>query len=222
MKEKVEYFIDNISELRIYDAISELTYEPIVEHYDFTTCGLRTETPKYGIKGIKQSADYTINGECVVKKTFNYQEDGLWLTLEWMKSEKGAEGNDVVGIRKVIFKPLNIIEIYKINKANRDRTITWLQAEAVGTPIENFVNALLKHYKTEVDLFIYNDTDDFKNAVENEPSTIKDANGNDILDADGNPQPNPYYQYLRIVIEAPSTDYPKGKRVMDSILEQIT
>lgn len=197
MEEGIKYFIEDVSELRINELLEHLPFEPLIEHFDFTTIGLRTETPVYGLKGVKISADYTYNESCCVKKSFTYTSEGVWITLEWLKH------NNEVGIRKIIFKPLNIVEIAKINKSNRDRTITYLQASGIGTPIENYINALLKRYKNEIDLFIYNDTDDFKNVVESETE-------------------QPYLTYLNIVVEAPSDEFPTGKTVKDSILSQIT
>ena len=197
MKEGIEYFIEDISELRINELLEHLPFEPLIEHFDFTTIGLRTETPVYGLKGVKISADYTYKETCCVKKSFTYGSEGVWIILEWLKY------NNDVGIRKTIFKPLNIVEIAKINKSNRDRTITYLQASGIGTPIESYINTLLKRYKNEIDLFIYNNTDDFKNVVEGETE-------------------QPYLTYLNIIVEAPSDELPTGKTVKDSILSQIT
>ena len=195
--EKIEYINDDIKTLRIYELLEHLPFIPLIEHFDFTTIGLRTETPKYGKKGVKEMSEYTYNNKCCVRKLFDYTIDGLWITFEWLCLD------GTVGIRKIIFKPLNVVEIAKIKKSNRDRTITYLQASAKGTPIENYVNVLLKHYKTEVDLFIYNDTEDFKNVINNESE-------------------QPFLTYLSIIIEVPSEKYPNGKTVKDAILEQIT
>lgn len=195
LKEGVDYFTD-IESLRIFEALEHLSTMPIVEHFDFTTIGLTTETPVYGRKGVKESASYTKNGLEVVRKTFIYKDDGVWIFFYWFDKE------GEVGLQKVEFKPLNIVEIHKINKSNRDRTITYLQASALGTPIESYVNILLKEYKNEIDLFVYNDTDDFYNVVKNE---IRE----------------PFVSYLNILIQAPSEKYPNGKTVKDSIIEQI-
>jgi DNA-binding protein Fis len=89
------------------------------------------------------------------------------------------------------------VDIAKIKKADRDRTITYLQESAKGTPIEDFVNAILRRYKEEVDLFIYNDTDDLYNRVTTETQ-------------------QPFLTYLNIVI------HPSGKRTKDGIIESIT
>lgn len=194
--EKVEYFIEDIDQLRIYDILEHLPTLPVVEYFDFTTIGLRTETPVYGRKGVKESASYTKDGLEIVRKTFIYEEDGVWIFFYWF------DKNGDIGVEKVEFKPLNIVELHKVNKTNRDRTITYLQASAIGTPIENFVNELLKEYKEEVDLFVYNDTDDFINAVQNESR-------------------QPFLTYLNIVIQPPNENYPTGKTVRDSIIEQI-
>lgn len=196
LSERVEYLTPNINNLRIYELLEHLPYMPLIEHFDFTTIGLRTETPVYGTKGVKQSSSYTYAGVEVVRKSFIYQEDGVWILFYWFDKEGD------VGLEKVIFKPLNIVEIHKINKSNRDRSITYLQASAIGTPIEPYVNSLLRNYKEEVDLYIYNGTDDFEQAVISESL-------------------EPYLSYLNIIIEAPTEKYPLGKNVRDSILEQI-
>jgi len=197
MEEGVIFYINNRRELRIYELLKNMSYIPLIEHFDFTTIGLRTETPVYGNGGVKISSSYTMNGNEVVKKLFSYVDDGVWVEIVWMKKDGST------GIKKTIFKPLNIVEIHKINKSNRDRTITYLQASAIGTPIENYVNDILKFCKNEIDLFIYNNTDDFKEKIENT-----------ILE--------PYRTYLNdIIVEAPSEQYPTGKTVKDSILQQI-
>lgn len=220
MIEKVEQVVyldaHEIESLVLYPLIEHLMYEPSIDSMDFTTIGLRTETPAYGRKGVKASADYTLNGVLAVRKTFEYVSNGLWIMFEWMD----VDGD--VCVRKTEFKPLSIIELANISKGNRSRTITYLQTSAIGTPIEAYVNALLKHYKTEVDLFIYNDTEDFINAINAEPQYMKNADGTDMLDEENNKIPNPYYLYLHIVIEAPSEDYPTGKTVKDSIIYQIS
>lgn len=214
LEEKVKYFVEEISDLKIYEFLEHMPFLPIVEHFDFTTIGLRTETPIYGKKGVKQSSSYTYKGSEIVRKTFVYEENGVWVLFHWF------DLNGEVGLEKVIFKPLNIVEVAKINKSNRDRTITYLQASAIGTPIEDMVNDILKRYKTEVDLFIYNDTEDFKISLDTEPVISSNSDYNTILSENG--YINRYWYYLnKVIIQAPSDNYPEGKTVKDSILEQI-
>lgn len=162
---------------------------------DFTTKGLEA-TEIYGFKGVKTSCTYRFGDKIAVVKTFNYKNTGVEIVFHYTN----AEG--IIVLEKKEFKPLNGVAIAKIEKANRDRTITYLQTTARDTPIEDFVNDLLKHYKTEVDLFIYNNTKDFENAIKNESNPL-------------------FLQYLGIKLENPSENYPEGKTVKDSILEQI-
>lgn len=206
-----------------------VTPETDVETFDFSLLNsIKKISPSYD-KGRKTKSKYLgEDDEIVVEKVFeDIVEDGklvaLGMTINWFNQEKDEDDNDVVGFSKYqVVKRFNFAERSTFLRKRRSRVIDWLQASAVGTPIESFVNALLKHFKTEVDLFIYNNTDDFLTGVANEPQTIKDENGNDVLDGDGNPQPNPFYAYLQIVIEAPSDEYPTGKKVRDSINEQIS
>lgn len=208
-----KYYVNNVTELLIYNLLQSLHFAPTIEHFDFTTIGLRTETPVYGVGGIKESASYSmvLDGDEsvddlgndtsvfteVVRKEFTYSENGVDILIKWF-SKDGS-----VGLEKHIFKPLNIVEVFKINKSNRDRTISWLEASAVGTPIEPYVNALLREYKTEVDLYIYNNTNDFIDRVNNETN-------------------EPFLTYLNIVVGVITEQYPNGKTVKDSITEQIS
>ena len=101
-----------------------------------------------------------------------------------------------------------------------DETVYLSGFSARGSPFENALHDLLKKYKTEVDLFIYNDTDDFINAINNEPLVSENTNHNIIPSENGTI--NKYWYYLnKIIIQPPSEDYPEGKTVKDSITEQI-
>ena len=133
-----------------------------ISQVDFTLIGLTTETPKYGTKGIKSYSDYTLNGKLAVRKEFNYTNLGLEITFKYYLE------NGEIGYDKTEFKPLDVVELAKIFISNRARTIAYLQASAIGTSIENHVNALLKRYFTEVGLFVQNNTKDFENVVKNE------------------------------------------------------
>lgn len=133
-----------------------------LQQIDFTLLGLTTETPKYGVKGVKSYSDYTLNGQLAVKKEFNYTDLGLELKFNYYLND------GTVGFVKTEFKPLDKVELGKIFISNRARTIAYLQTSAIGTPIENGVNALLKRYFTEVGLFVQNNTNDFINALNNE------------------------------------------------------
>jgi len=158
MTEGITYNHD-IKDLVVYPILEHFPVMPMIPHFDFTTIGLRTETPTFTIKGVKETATYTYNSVLAVNKIFNYNGTGLWLTFQWMTNSQE------VGIKKIEFKPLNVVEIAKIEKKNRDRSITYLQAAAIGTPIEPHVNTILKHYKYEVELFIQNGTSDFEDAI---------------------------------------------------------
>lgn len=180
------------TELRIYHDVLEHLAAPVqIESFDFTTSGLITQPTTYGIGGIKDNQEYwNEDGEWVVRKRFKYFTTGLQLTFEWAD----LKGN--VGLSKVEFKPLNFVEVAKIEKANRDRTMIYFQASAKGTPVESFVNAILKHYKEQIDLWIYNNTSDWLDAIESEPKNSE------------------IYQYLNIPLKESFT-------VKDSIKLQI-
>lgn len=192
--------IRNNDELRIFPYIEEMSYDPCIHSLDFTLIGLVNKSPNYGLKGIKIDNTYCNDAdEVVVKKSFDYVATGVNLLFEWYKHD------GTVGVSKSQFKPLNVVEIHKIEKANRDRTISYLHAAAIGTPIEMHVTEVLKHYKEEIDLFIYNNTDDLINAVMAEPQFLADG-----------VTPNPIWNYLRIVTQPPD------HTVYDTIVEQIS
>jgi Fe-S cluster assembly iron-binding protein IscA len=189
-----EIMINNVNyqDLLIYNFI----YTPInsveqLSQIDFTILGLTSETPTYARKGIKNKAEYTHNGKIIVSKYFKYSNSGVTIKINYHLE------NGEIGYFKEEFKPLNIVEMAKIQKANRDRSITFLQASAIGTPIETFVNELLKRYKSEVELFIQNNTIDFENRLNSESF-------------------QPYLTYLNIVVEAPDLTVKKA------ILRQIS
>lgn len=190
IEEAVQENIFDYKDLLIYNQIkSNVTSIEEIVQIDFTLLGLTTETPKYAAKGVKQKAEYTFEGKIVVSKIFEYVANGLKITINY-HLENGA-----VGYFKQEFKPLDIVEIAKINKANRDRSITFLQASSIGTPIEAHVNTLLKRYKTEVDLYIQNGTKDFEN----------------VVNAEAKP---PFLNYLNILLQPNLT-------VKQAIIKQI-
>lgn len=181
------------NQLRIYADVLEHLASPVqVESFDFTTSGLITQPTKYGIGGVKDLQEYfNEDGEWVVRKRFNYYKTGLELTFEWAD----LEGN--VGLSKKEFRPLNFVEVAKIERANRERTMIYFQASAKGTPVEKFVNAILRHYKEKIDLWVYNNTNDWIDAIDSEPKTSE------------------IYQYLNIQLKPSFT-------VSDSIKIQIS
>lgn len=192
IEREVEIFtpLVDFRDLLIYPLVKQdvRTVEELAQ-IDFTLVGLTTETPKYAAKGIKTKAEYTFAGKVVASKVFKYVATGLNLTINY-HLEDGT-----VGYSKTEFKPLDKVELAKISRSNRDRSITYLQASAVGTPIETHVNALLKRYKTEVDLYIQNNTKDFENVINAETK-------------------QPFLAYLNIALEPNWT-------VKQAILKQI-
>lgn len=201
----VVYNIDKCSELRIWDITDDLPTPILIESFDFTTIGLTIRPAKYGIGGVKQSQEYwNDSADLVVKKSFTYYDTGVTIRFEWFK--KDGE----VGIYKDEFKPLNPVEVAKLQRANRDRTISYLQATAIGTPIEPYVTAILKHYEKEINLWLFNATDDWANAIINEPEFLVDGS------------PNPIYNYLEIQTRPVSEEYPTGLNVRQGVLQQIT
>lgn len=170
---------------------------------DYTIIGLVKDSPKYE-KGRKISASYFSDNEkedLVIMKTFtDIKEEGKLVKLKIDHNFYNEEGE--IGTHTTTYIDLNIAEVATLERKRRNRAIDFLRASSVGTPIENYVTALLKHYKEEIDLYIYNNTSDFQNSINNESEA-------------------PYINYLNIIIEGPSTEYPSGKKVKDSILEQI-
>lgn len=175
-----------------------------VENFDFTLLSeLKKESPRYD-KGRKIESNYTHEDDLIVKKTFNDVLDidgnltGLEMRIDWY-NENGS-----IGITKnQIIKNLNIYEVETLLRTRRLRSIDFLVAGAKDTPIESHVNELFKRYKEEVDLYVYNNSDDFKNIVINESES-------------------PYKEYLEIIVAPPSDKYPSGVTVKDGILYQIS
>lgn len=91
---------------------------------------------------------------------------------------------------------------YDKDRIARQEKISYLQKGAKGTPIEPHVKELLKRYKDEVLLYIQGETEDFEQAVANESNST-------------------YVTYLETPVALPNVEYPNGKRVRDSINEQI-
>jgi len=170
---------------------------------DYTIIGLIKDSPKYD-KGRKISASYfadTDRTDLVVKKVFTDILEGdklIQLKIEHIFYKEDEKIGNII----TTYVSLNIAEVATLKRKRRNRSIDYLRASSIGTPIEEFVTALLKHYKEQIDLYIYNNTLDFNEGVVNETES-------------------PYTNYLNIIIEAPSTDYPTGKKVKDSILEQL-
>lgn len=158
----VNTWIQNYDELRVYEFIQEFTYEPVIEHYDFTTLPLTKESPIFEI-GRKKEALYTDeSGNIVVKKLFKDITEGLEITIQWMKYD------DTVGLEKVFIKPLSLLEKGDLLRKRRQRSISYMQVYVKGTPVEPIVTLLLEHYRKEVDLYIQGATSHFQNALDSE------------------------------------------------------
>ena len=183
--------------LRIQDYYLDEPYSDLTKK-DFTLVGLIKASPKYN-KGKKQSASYFTDREqttLVVKKSFsdtieNDKMVGLEITFDYYDHE------NLIGFSKTEFKPLNTSEVSSLLRKRRQRAVDYLRASSVGTPIEKYVNTILKHYKTEIDLFIQGNTPDFLEALQNESDQA-------------------IVPLLNIVV---SQD---GRKVKDTIIYQIT
>lgn len=202
---QVTHFTDDTN-LRIWAVVEHYPVTPLIEFLDFTTIGLVTEPPVYGTGGVKQYQEYwNDEDEWVVRKVFQYGEDGVYIRFQWADKEGG------VGLEKIEHRPLNSVEIAKIQRSNRERTILYLQASAADTPAAPLINAIIIHYKYEIELWIYNATDDLKNAILNEPEYMDEAKT----------IPNPIHYYLTIPTVPPNPRFPEGLTVGTSILYQI-
>ncbi len=96
----------------------------------------------------------------------------------------------------------------KLKRSRYDAAYSHLKDTAKGTAIENHVNSILNHYSREVNIWLLGNPQAFIDAINAEPQTIKNVSNQDV--------PNPIYIYLNIVVGI------GGKRVQDSILEQLT
>lgn len=175
-----------------------------VENFDFTLLSSINKANPSFYKGRKTSSKYFgEDNELVAQKFFeDIVEDGnivsLGMKIEWYNDD------DSVGLTKEqVIKNYNKAEVKILLRKRRTRIIDYLIAASEGTPIETDVNEILKHYKTEIDLYIYNDTSDFVDGINNETD-------NTILG------------YLNRIIAPPTEEYPTGETVKDGILEQIS
>ena len=200
----VTYHTDE-DNLRIWDIVEHFPNPTLIEFMDFTTIGLVAEPAVYGTGGIKLYQEYWDDDDnWVVRKNFSYRPDGLLIQFEWADKE----GN--TGLSKTEFKPLNKVEIAKLHRANRERTILYLQASAADTAAAPLITAIIRHYKYQIDLWILNETDDLVNAIRNEPEYYDDK-----------VTPNPIYYYLHVPTVPPSERFPNGLMVKSSILYQV-
>lgn len=103
----------------------------------------------------------------------------------------------------MIINQLNLLTNYSVDIEDRTSIIYSLKASAIGSAIEPYVNELMSHYKNQIELFISDGANDFKDDVNSESE-------------------EPYLTYLNTVVTSPSAEYPSGKTVRDWILEKIT
>jgi len=186
------------SELRIWPYINSMPNVPHIPSLDYTIIGLVSKPSVYGMGGIKSYHEYVNEfDDVVVLKTFTYSSTGTTLRMEWMKHD------GTVGVTKNEFKPQTPVAVANLKKQNRDRTLMYLKATAEGTALETVVDAILKHYKYEIEIWLMNGTSDWVDAI----GTEVDAT---IL------------TYLAIVAEAPSANYPNGITVGEGIIMQTT
>jgi hypothetical protein len=165
---------------------------------DFTLIGLVSKPSAYGVGGVKVKHEYCDSEDnVVVAKQFSYDEKGVTIVFEWFNND------DTVGSKKTEFKPLSPVQVANLKKKNRDRTLMYLKATAVGTPIADVVSEILLHYKHEIELWLLNGTSEWATAIVGEQS-------------------QPIATYLAIQTEIPTEAYPNGITVADGIMYQIT
>jgi len=145
------YLLPSERQIQLIDYTIECE-EPLVDKPEHVK-GVLTAVNYYGLKDelvVKESiSDIVENGEFV----------GIATKIDWYDTE----GN--VGITRTICHRMDIVGRFEYLIDKRRREISYLQAYSVGTPIEQYVLTLLKHYKNEVELFIQNGAVDFQNAI---------------------------------------------------------
>lgn len=174
-------YLKNPEDLLIFsEVIEHLPFPTNPEVFDFTICDLVSVPPIYGWSGYKRRAEYrTDAGVLVVQKLFTYTDTGVKVTIEWLCSDGS------VGLRKVVNKELNNVQLKALASKARNYIVYELAAQVAGSAIEPYYNELLHHYQSEVDLWLLDGSNDWKDAMVNEPETIDGV-------------PNKYYQYLHI------------------------
>lgn len=163
---KVEYFIDEIEELKIYEFYEHYNYEVIVEDTDFTTLSLTTDKSFYGAKAIKEYTKYKKDDNVFVEKYFSYTFNGVWIKIDWLKLD------DSIGISKTFFKPLNFFEILSIEKNNRNRAILIIFTKLYEILTKEDRDLLINHYQTNIDDFINYNTNLLYDSIYDEPELI--------------------------------------------------
>ena len=151
-----------MKDLVIWPVLEHLPYRPHVPSLDFTIIGLNSENPVYALNGKKERADYTLDGKLAIRKFFFYKEDGIVINIRWYMNDGS------VGHEKQFFKQLSNVQIEKLYRSQRDRAIVYLQANAKGTPAEPYVNIIIAHFKTEIDLFVQSGSSALYKAIEAE------------------------------------------------------
>ena len=153
---------------------------------DFTLVGLTKASPKYD-RGKKMHSSYYADREqtkSVVKKSFSDAVvDGKMIGLDITFDFYDHAGE--VGFSKTEFKPLNTSEVASLLRKRRQRAIDYLRASSIGTPIEQYVVIILKHYKNEIELYVQGATNDFENALDNEENEQISALLSIVVSADG-------------------------------------
>lgn len=128
----VNRWIRNYDELRVYDLISEFTYEPVIENLYFTVLDIVKESPVFEI-GRKKESSYTKDGEVIVKKSFKDILEGLEIVIEWLKYD------GTVGLQKIFKKPLSLLEKADLLRKRRQRSISYMQIYVKGTSVTNSI-----------------------------------------------------------------------------------
>lgn len=171
---------------------------------DFTILGFKKESPNYHL-GRKVRSQYTCptSQDIIIVKTFTDILDDtgtlsqLQVTFDFY-NEKGE-----VGLSKTeIVKKYNKAEAKTEQRKRRSRQIDFLEAGAEGTLIEPYVDAIIHHYATEIQLYKEHGSKDFENAILSEDDIYISS-------------------YLQI--EVPRLDDPSTKiSIKNSILYQLT
>lgn len=157
--------------------------------------GLDIQEPKRSVGGRKESKDFLLDdGSLAVKQFYNdLIEDDEIVAIEIITEYYFADGSLWFSKEEID----KVRDIDKLIRSRYDSAYTFLRKSAKGTAIEFHVNEILRHFASEVSVWLLGDSYPFLQKLDN--------SGDQTIDA-----------YLNIVI------HESGKKVIDSIKEQLT
>lgn len=181
------------TELLINQLYNRFSISVEIPHYDYTTIGLRAESPVRGAGGQKEYADYTALDEMdldgqgqakrkvFVRKYFEYAytgQTGVWIQHSWYN----ADGKEA--ITKVEFKPLLTGQLAAIRAGQRQYVLISLDALAlVDAALAPHIQYIRQYFSPEIDSFLKYGSNDWYDAVlrEMNPTTTSDPAMHQIL-----------------------------------------